>query len=136
MNRGERIPENNGKEWVEEMDEKLRIQLEEVGIDVEDALKRFLGNTEAFIGFLKKFPSDPNYMKLEKAVEEDDQDKALSASHILKGVCGNLSIMPLYTLLAKQIERIRAKDWPAAAGFMPEIRREYEIITGVLRKLP
>lgn len=118
------------------MDEVIRKQLEKVGIDVEDAMQRFMGDTEAFLKFLKKFPSDPNYRKLEDAVVENAPDKAVSASHILKGVCANLSIMPLYVLLTKQIEYIRAKDWPAAADMMPEIRKEYRSIIGVLTKLP
>lgn len=118
------------------MDEQMAKELVEAGIDVGAAYERFMGNIAMFVKFLKKFPADPNYARLEEAVGNDQPEVALSAAHTLKGVCGNLSMIPLHGLLAKQVEHIRADDWKMAVGVMSEIRREYEKVNAALAKLP
>ncbi len=118
------------------MDEQMAKELVEAGIDVEAASERFMGNIAMFEKFLKKFPADPNYTRLEEAVGNGQPEAALSAAHTLKGVCGNLSMIPLHGLLAKQVEHIRADDWKTAVGVMKDIRREYEKVNAVLAKLP
>ncbi len=117
------------------MDEQMVKELVEAGIDVEAAAERFMGNMAAFVKFLKKFPADPNYAKLEEAVGNDEPEKALSAAHTLKGVCGNLSIIPLHGLFTKQVEHIRANEWKRAVGVMKEIRMEYERVIAAVAKL-
>ena len=63
--------------------EQVRLeQLESAGIDVKDALSRFMGNANLLEKFLKKFPDDQNYKKLCEALEADDAEAALAASHI------------------------------------------------------
>ena len=62
---------------------------------------------------------DTNYALLSEAIETADPDKALTASHTLKGVCGNLSMPELFRLLTCQVEALRAGDWGKAAGLMP-----------------
>ena len=116
------------------MDETLRNQLEQAGIDVAGALERFMGNTNMLVKFLKKFPVDPNFGKLEDAVAQEDKEGAMAASHTLKGVCGNLSIMALHGLVAKQVELLRADQWEEAVGIMPEIRAEYAKVNDTLLK--
>lgn len=117
------------------MDEQMAEELMAAGIDVEAAAERFMGDVAAFVKFLKKFPTDPNYAKLEEAVGNDEPGKALSAAHTLNGVCGNLSIIPLHRLLAKQVEHIRANEWKRAVGVMKEIRMEYERVKAAVAKL-
>ena len=57
-----------------------------------------------------------------------DPAAALTASHTLKGVSGNLSMPELFGLLTSQVEALRAGDWDKAAGLMPEIDRAYESV--------
>lgn len=98
----------------------------EGGINVEEAVERFMGKEALFVRFLTKFPDDVNYEKLEKAIEAGNAQEALNASHTLKGVCGNLSMSDLYRLFSEQTRLFRAEDWDGAVSMMPEIKASYE----------
>lgn len=110
------------------MDALKKERLVAAGIDVDGALERFMGNDALLERFLKKFLSDGNYAALSAAVAAADPAGALTASHTLKGVCGNLSMPELFRLLTCQVEALRADDWEKAAGLMPEIERAYAAV--------
>lgn len=67
------------------MDENKKERLAEAGIDVENALERFMGNEGLLERFLKKFLNDQNFSKLTVAIGEKKEQEALAASHTLKG---------------------------------------------------
>lgn len=115
------------------MDEKTKQNLNEAGINVEEALERFMGNEMLMVRFLKKFLDDENFPKLARAVEEKNWQEALTASHTLKGVCGNLSMKKLYDLTEAQVRFFREENWQEAADMMPQLSREYEKVCGALR---
>lgn len=104
-------------------------RLTAAGIDVDGALERFMGNDALLERFLKKFLADGNYAALSAAVAAGDAAAALTASHTLKGVCGNLSMPELFRLLTCQVEALRAGDWARAESLMPEIDRAYGTVT-------
>jgi HPt (histidine-containing phosphotransfer) domain-containing protein len=97
------------------MDKAKKDRLTAAGIDVDGALERFMNNEALLERFLRKFPADPNYEKLTAAFATGDHEEALTASHTLKGMCGNLS------LVSRQVELLRAEDWNGAAALLPEI---------------
>ena len=74
------------------MDTLRKETLTAAGIDVDNALERFMGKDDFLERMLKKFAADVNYQRLVEAVERQDAEAALQASHTLKGMCGNLSI--------------------------------------------
>lgn len=117
------------------MTESLKTQLIEAGVDVNGALERFMGNEALLERFLKKFPQDGNYQKLCDAVKACDWDTALTASHTLKGVCGNLSITPLFDLLTNQVAALRAGDWQRAEEMMSLIAKAYTAATDAISQL-
>ncbi|MDE7326553.1 MAG: Hpt domain-containing protein [Lachnospiraceae bacterium] len=119
-----------------QIDEKTMKELVDAGIDMEEASERFMGNMDMVVKFLKKFPADPNYGLLEEALKNREAKKALSASHILKGVCGNLSMNVMHNLFSEQVEHIRANNWEAVLNVMGDIRTEYEKVNAALAKLP
>ncbi len=100
-------------------------RLTKAGIDVKSALERFMGNEALLERFLKRFPNDPNYGKLKEAIGSCSKDEALTASHTLKGVCGNLSMTTLYNLLSDQVAAMRDGRWDDAAAFMDDITSAY-----------
>ena len=110
------------------MEMNKRERLLAAGIDLDSALERMMGNEALLERFLNRFLDDPNYGMLAAAVESGDAKGALTASHTLKGVCGNLSMSELFRLLTCQVEALRADDWTRAAGLMPEIDRAYESV--------
>ena len=115
------------------MEQSVREALCAGGVNVDEALERFMGNEALLNRFLKKFPDDANYGKLVQAVEAGDREGALTASHTLKGVCGNLSLAPLHALLTDQVGLLRAGDWDAAAALMPRLAQAYDRAVAAIR---
>ncbi|MGI6254525.1 MAG: Hpt domain-containing protein [Acutalibacter sp.] len=108
------------------MDAVQKAELLAGGIDAEEAMGRFLGNEALFLKFLGKFPLDENYGKLCQAVAVEDWESAVNAAHSLKGMCGNLSITPLYRLFTRQVDAFRGGRPQEASGMMEEITQAYE----------
>lgn len=104
------------------------------GIQVEEALERFLGNRALLERFLKKFPEDTNYGALCQALAAGDTEGAFRAAHTLKGVCGNLSMGTLFTLVSAQTEDLRRGDLAAGAAKLPEVTRAYEAVCDAIRR--
>ena len=106
------------------MDDQIRAGLAAAGVDVDEALERFMGSEAMLERFLKKFPADRGFAALTAALEEGDREGAVSAAHTLKGLCGNLSIKPLFAGFERQVALMRAGDWDAAA-MMPQLIEDY-----------
>lgn len=107
------------------MDSQIRAGLEAAGVNVGEALERFMGSEAMLERFLKKFPADTGFAALAAALEAGDHEGAVTAAHTLKGLCGNLSIQPLFKGFDRQVEQMRAGDWDAAAAMMPQLTEDY-----------
>ena len=101
-------------------------KLEEAGIDLGEALNRFMGDENLLERFLGKFLQDENFKKLTEAFENGDKEAALAASHTLKGVCGNLSMTALFDLLTEQVKKLREDDYNGAKEMMKDITEHYD----------
>lgn len=117
------------------MQELMRERLKEAGIDVPNALERFMGNETLLERFLKKFLDDTNYEKLAAAIAAGQQEAALTAAHTLKGISGNLSMTELFALLTEQVAAFRGNDWNRAVEMMPEITKTYETLSAAIKAL-
>ena len=116
------------------MEEAAKRRLEAAGIDIESALERMMGSVALLERLLGKFLDDPQYPALRAALEAGDMERAVSAAHTLKGVCGNLSMTGLYGLFTRQVDALRAGDLPLARGIMAEIAPVYEQVTAAIRR--
>ena len=116
------------------MDAAKKDRLVKAGIRVDDALERFMGNEALLDRFLTKFLADTNYEALVRAVAGGDHAAALTASHTLKGVCGNLSMEALFSLLTCQVQALRAGDHAAADAMMPDISAAYGAVVRAIRE--
>lgn len=116
------------------MEERKKNALKEAGIDIDNALERFMGNEALLERFLKKFLEDSNHAALNAAVSAGDQEAALTAAHTLKGVSGNLSIIPLHDLLTRQVQLFRENNWEEAVAVMPQISKVYETVEDTIRQ--
>ena len=117
--------------------DKLKIEkLQSVGINVEEALDRFSGIEELYERFLKKFIDDPEFNKLETSMETSDFDSAFTACHTMKGVVGNLSIIPLYKIVFEETELLRnGTDIAGAISLFPALKEEYTKVINILLSL-
>ncbi len=96
------------------------------GVDVKELLDRFMNNTVLVRRIIEKFLSDTTYLQLKEAARAGDMKAAEFACHSLKGICGNLSLKKLFTMLQEQLRLFRAGDHTVAAGMTGVICDEYE----------
>lgn len=108
-------------------------RLKQVGIDIDGVLERFMGNEALMERFLKRFEKDRCYYDLLDAVQTKDVEKAITASHTLKGVSANLSMTELYALTNKQVELLRDEKVSEAFDMMSRIQGVYEKLVTAIR---
>ena len=118
------------------MTSQRRKQLEEAGIDVASALERMMGSEELLERLLRKFLENQQYPALCAALKGGDTEQAVIAAHSLKGVCGNLSMVSLDGLFARQVDALRAGDLSLAQHLMEQITPAYVQVTAAIREHP
>ncbi len=96
------------------------------GVDKDALLKRLMGNASLVGMFIRKFTEDLNFEKLKTAFAAQDMQTAEMASHTLKGMCGNLSLVELYQQFTEQVNLIRSENLTKAEAMMPELTIQYE----------
>lgn len=84
-------------------------QLKSFGCNVDEGLQRCMNNEAFYLMLINKFLGSTDLSKLEVALKENDLETAFREGHSLKGVCGNLSLTPLYNVLVEMVEPLRAK---------------------------
>ena len=82
--------------------------MNDIIINVDEALSRFGGNDSIYKMLLKKFLVNPYYDELNTAITGGDMIAAQHAAHTLKGTAGNLSLSALFES-ATQLD-IRLKE--------------------------
>lgn len=110
-------------------------KLQEAGVDVPDLMNRLMGNEALVNRFFKRLIEDDNIDKLRDAVAKGDMQEALSYSHALKGMTGNLSLTSLFNLFSEQVSLIRTGIYSKAALMMPEISEEYDKTINALKEI-
>ncbi len=104
-------------------------------INYDAGMNRFMGKEALFERFLLKFPSDPSYDALVKAVESGDCGEAFSQAHTLKGVTANLALDGLFKVADQATEAFRAGDFEAGKAFLPQITDRYNDVIAFLKGL-
>ena len=117
------------------MDKDIRSKLENVGVDVEDLMKRLMGNMMLISRFYKRFPEDKNYDMIVKYLSEDMCEEAFKAAHTLKGVCANLSMTKLVAIVSEMVEYLREGDLEDGKKILPKLSEEYETIVTVVKSI-
>lgn len=109
--------------------------MEKAGIDVADALGRFMDNEALLLKFMGRFPQDKNFSQLREAMNSGDTVRAFEAAHTLKGVAGNLAMTELFQQVSLLVEDLRGRNLPAAQARMPALEDQYGRIVAVLNEL-
>lgn len=108
------------------MDPRREKQLRKAGVNIEDAMDRFMEDDDMLVEFLAQFYEDPNYGLFWVAMEEKRYEDAFKAVHNLKGLCGNLSLDYLFEIVAREVELLRSKQYEEAEKMRPEVAEAYE----------
>ena len=109
------------------MNEEKQKRLQELGVDTEELLARFMGNEALMTRFLGKFPQDENFGRLEQALEAGDAAGAYAAAHTLKGVCHCLGMTRLYDSSYALTEVLRA-GLPHDGALLNRVHQDYETV--------
>ena len=72
-----------------------------LGADTNDGLTRCMDKPELYERMLKKLPKVVEESPVMPYIDSGDIDTAISNAHTLKGVVGNLSLVPLYNNYAE-----------------------------------
>lgn len=89
------------------------------GADHRDTMARFLGSESLYLRFLDMLPQDDNLRKLGAALADGDLERAFLAAHTLKGVAGNLGLLPLSRAVCAIVEPLRAREARDYGGTLP-----------------
>lgn len=71
------------------------------GCDVEGALERFINDDDFYISCLSMFVLDENIGIFMENIQKQDYDAAFENAHTIKGVAGNLGLIPIYEVIAE-----------------------------------
>lgn len=95
--------------------------MEELGIDVDDALKRFMGNEALFLRMLKKLPDAIAKSFVSPDFDASDYAADTDRAHTIKGVTGILSVMPLYSAYSSIVSLLREGKPEEARAVLKDI---------------
>ncbi|MCM1496177.1 MAG: Hpt domain-containing protein [Bacteroides sp.] len=122
------------------MEQELKEQLKNVGVDVDTGLKRFMNNEALYMKFLNKFLTEPTYEQLQECIQKEDYPEAFRQAHTLKGVSANLSLTLLADSVSRLVELLRNCENPTeeisvkAKEYMNEITEKYLEVSSVLKE--
>lgn len=121
------------------MEEGFRNKLEENGADVNATLRRFMGNENMYLKFLKKFPGDQNYQNLGTNLEAGNYEEAFRCAHTLKGVAANLGLLPVQTVVSGLVEELRNKkngevDTAKTDAIWQDLKKVYEKFVEIINE--
>ncbi|MCM1329134.1 MAG: hypothetical protein NC253_06795 [Ruminococcus sp.] len=109
-------------------------ELRELGVNIDEALDRFMGNSALYERMLGKLTAAVRDVQVLPAFEEGDHTKALENAHALKGVTGNLSITPLYKGYTEIVDELRAGNPDKARKILDDILPVQEKVIACIEK--
>lgn len=115
----------------------MREKLEEVGVQYDEVLARFMGKEDFYLRMLKKFLDDKNYEGLKQAVEQKNWPEAFTYAHTVKGLCGNLGLGALLEYIVPLTDEVRAQPYDEAKimEYMDSVTQAYEKTVETIRSL-
>lgn len=96
-------------------------ELEALGVNTQEALKRFSGNSALYVRMLGKLTATVKDLEVMEFIEKGDHETAISNAHTLKGVTGNLSLTPLFNGYTEVVNELRGGEYDKAKEVMTRI---------------
>ena len=113
-----------------------REKLIAVGIDYDEALRRFAGATDLFEGFLKEMAIMRVIEPLSKALADGNVEEAFAVAHTLKGNFGNMSVKPLFEKITPIAEELKKGNLERAKELYIYLEQQYNVIAeGIIKAM-
>ena len=109
-------------------------ELKEMGVNVDEGLKRINGNEKLYTRLLGTFVKtiDANYV--EQDFDTSDCTAAIEKTHAIKGTSGNLSITPIYEAYSKIVDLLRSGHPDEAKPLLEKVIPVQEQIVACIKK--
>lgn len=104
---------------------KLIKLLSEYGADVPGIMERFLNDEDLYNSCIHAFYEDNTFNDLGISIETANYDDAFNYAHTLKGITGNMGLVPLYNLIVILVESLRSRDYSQINFQYKKIMDEY-----------
>ena len=96
-------------------------ELDALGVNTQEAIRRFSGNTALYQKMLGKLVTAVKDLEVMPCFEKEDYEAAVTNAHTLKGVTGNLSLTPLYNGYTEVVNLLRAGNHDDAKAVLEKI---------------
>ena len=101
--------------------------------DVEGALYRLSGDEKLYCNLLYFFLEDHTIDELSSAIQAEAWDDAFTAVHALKGLAGNLGMVPLFYSTSQLVVLIRSGRLGEIEDGLNKVERCYKDIFAVIQ---
>lgn len=119
-------------------------ELAKLGCNIDEALERCMGDPSFLERMYKKLPASIHSVASDSSNEESSDilqcldsgnvEKAINIAHTLKGVMGNLSVVPLYEAYSMATDLLRQGDCEKARKIIEDILPIQESIVRIINK--
>lgn len=120
--------------YLEEEKVDIFSELKDFGVNIDEAMDRFMHNDELYKKMLLKLPSNIESQPVMSFIEKENYEQAKANAHALKGVTGNLSITPLYKAYSKAVDLFKANKPNDAKQVIREMLPIQEDIIACINK--
>lgn len=113
--------------------EKIIQELRDWGCDMDATLERFMGDLDLYDSCLKAVVGDKAFAGLGEALRNNDIGDAFDQAHTLKGVLANMGLTPMFDIVVKIVEPLRAGA--SCEGLLPvyeELLRADDYLKGLI----
>ncbi|MDO5572865.1 MAG: Hpt domain-containing protein [bacterium] len=114
------------------MDERKLSALAHCETDIQDSLQRFCGDEELYLSYLYDFLTEPTMDQLENAIMTRTWHDAFIAAHALKGLAGNLGLIPLYHATGELVVLLRAGRIDEVGEVYRQAKRSYNALVDAI----
>lgn len=108
--------------------------LKALGVNVEEAVERFMGNEGLYKRMLGTFPGMVEKTAVPVNFDELDYADIIEKTHALKGATGNLSLTPLYEAYTEIVAELRAENPQKAKEILNNMLPVQEQIIACINK--
>ena len=82
-------------------------ELKALGVNTDEAIERMNGSVSLYEKLLVKFSDMMKKSMIQPDFDCDDYDNITETAHAIKGVAGNLSILPIYEAYSEIVKLLR-----------------------------
>ena len=107
-------------------------ELRALDVDVDDGLKRIMGNEKLYTKLLGSFVKMARANGVCFVAGSDDYTEAIEKAHALKGTAGNLSLTPIYEGYTEILNLLRGGQPGEAKAVLEKILPVQEQILGCI----